>query len=258
MFGRENRGRLVCHCLLLELASGLCLVDTGLGLEDVANPTRRLSRRNRFLLGPRLDVSETAARQVEALGFERKDVRHIIVTHLDLDHAGGLTDFPDATIHLHRAEHAITQRPLTRREKGRYKPMQWAHGAKFAPYTPDGEAWHGFDCVRQLQGLPPEILLVALGGHSLGHSGVAIDRGNDWLIHAGDTYFHRHAMCEASVPRTVRLFERTTHLDGRLALDSQARLHQLATGAEPGVSVFCSHDPVEYERLARSNTLDPP
>ena len=33
--------RLVCHCLLIETpASGLVLVDTGLGLNDVARPIR--------------------------------------------------------------------------------------------------------------------------------------------------------------------------------------------------------------------------
>jgi glyoxylase-like metal-dependent hydrolase (beta-lactamase superfamily II) len=221
-------------------------------MEDVTNPAGRMGIRNRFLLQPRLDPAETAVRQVEALGYQRTDVRHIIVTHLDLDHAGGLTDFPHAKIHLHSNEYGITQRPLNLREKGRYRPMQWAHEAKFTPYTPDGEKWHGFDCARQLTDLPPEILLLAMGGHSLGHTGVAINRGNDWLIHAGDSYFHRHTMTEAKVPRTVRLFERTTHLNSHLAFETQGHLQKLVMNSEQKMTVFCSHDPVEYERLAGS------
>ncbi|WP_223281445.1 MBL fold metallo-hydrolase [Streptomyces antnestii] len=45
---------------------------------------------------PVLDTGETAVRQVAALGYDIEDVRHIVLTHLDLDHAGGLRDFPPA------------------------------------------------------------------------------------------------------------------------------------------------------------------
>ncbi|MGP3965322.1 hypothetical protein ACTWPT_56180 [Nonomuraea sp. 3N208] len=45
--------------------------------------------------------------------------------------------------------------------------------------------------MRQLNGLPPEILLIPLAGHSRGHSGVAVDTGATWLLHAGDAYFFR-------------------------------------------------------------------
>jgi glyoxylase-like metal-dependent hydrolase (beta-lactamase superfamily II) len=36
--------------------------------------------------------------QVQRLGFDPRDVRHIVLTHLDFDHAGGLDDFPHATV----------------------------------------------------------------------------------------------------------------------------------------------------------------
>jgi glyoxylase-like metal-dependent hydrolase (beta-lactamase superfamily II) len=34
-----------------------------------------------------------AFEQVRALGFAPNDVRHVLLTHLDRDHAGGLSDF---------------------------------------------------------------------------------------------------------------------------------------------------------------------
>jgi len=37
------RGALCCHCLLVETAASLVLVDTGFGLRDVADPRSRLS-----------------------------------------------------------------------------------------------------------------------------------------------------------------------------------------------------------------------
>jgi len=42
---------------------------------------------------------------------DASDVRHIVLTHLGFDHAGGLDDFPAATVHLLRQEsdHAAPQ-----------------------------------------------------------------------------------------------------------------------------------------------------
>ena len=85
--------RLGCHCLLIEGAEGLVLVDTGFGVADTESP-RQLGRPFLAMTRPQARASETALAQVRALGFDPHDVRHIITTHLDLDHAGGLPDFP--------------------------------------------------------------------------------------------------------------------------------------------------------------------
>src|SRR5215204_5539929 len=107
MDGRSRgslRAMLACHCLLLETDSGLVLVDTGLGLRDVADPRGRLSRFFLALVSPAFRAEMTAIRQVEALGFDPRDVRHILLTHLDFDHAGGLDDFPWAQVHMMEVE----------------------------------------------------------------------------------------------------------------------------------------------------------
>src|SRR5215467_9771746 len=75
----------VAHVLLIETGNGLVLVDSGYGLEDIADPARRIGP-VRHLIRPALNPAETAARQVERLGFRRDDVRHIILTHLDVEH----------------------------------------------------------------------------------------------------------------------------------------------------------------------------
>ena len=99
-----QRGHLTNHCLLVEAPASLVLVDTGFGLRDVANPSSRLSAFFLGMLAPDFREAMTARRQVEALGFDAADVRHIVLTHLDFDHAGGLDDFPGATIHLLQSE----------------------------------------------------------------------------------------------------------------------------------------------------------
>lgn len=74
----------------------------------------------------------------------------------------------------------------------RYRPQQWDEVEDWRLYPlGGGERWFGLDAVRDLDGLPPEILLVPLAGHTWGHAGVAIREEGGWLLHAGDAYFYR-------------------------------------------------------------------
>ena len=82
-------------CMLIEAGEQLILVDCGLGTKDMEDG-RRLGLPNLLLLNAQSDPKLPAVRQVQKLGFSTKDVRHIVCTHLDRDHAGGLPDFPDA------------------------------------------------------------------------------------------------------------------------------------------------------------------
>ena len=92
-------GRQVCHCLLIERDDGIAVVDTGLGAAEVESK-QRLPAWFRVLSRPRLIGSETAREQVRRLGLKAVDVRDIVLTHMDLDHAGGVADFPWATVHV--------------------------------------------------------------------------------------------------------------------------------------------------------------
>ena len=240
---------MVCHCLLIETDQGLVLVDTGIGSADIAAPRQRLGRGFVAAVRPTLTPAETARSQVEAAGFAAEDVRHILVTHLDLDHAGGLADFPDARVHVLADEQTAAMTRAHWKERERYKAAQWAHDPEWHTYRPDGEAWFGFDCVRELDGLPPEILMVPLAGHSRGHAGIAVQGPNGWLLHAGDAYFYHGEMQAAPCcPRGLRAFQSLVALDNDRRKANQSRLRELANDADAGVRVFCAHDPWEFER----------
>lgn len=237
---------LCCHVLLVETDQGLVLVDSGLGTDDIAAPQARLGRTFNAVVRPRLDEKETALRQIEALGFRREDVRHIVLTHLDLDHAGGLSDFPAAKVHVTMQEHEAAMLASSFREQKRYRPAQWAHFADFVMYRSRGVAWNGFEAI-ELRGLPPEILLIPLFGHSRGHAGVAVHGERGWLLHAGDAYFHRGTVEGGAVPLLLSLFERYNEMDRDARLESAKRVAQLAQGG--AARVFCAHDPVELARM---------
>lgn len=256
-------GRLVCHCLLIETdAHGLILVDTGYGLRDVDHPHRsphpRITRAMRTLLNIRLREQDTAIRQIEALGFAADDVRHIVLTHLDFDHAGGLEDFPKATIHVMEQEFSAATGP--RRgfvSRNRYRPSQYDGITDWRLYGAQGERWFGFDAVRELAGLPPEILLVPLPGHTWGHAGVAIGNRGDWLLHAGDAYFYRGEMRQAQRRCTpgLRWYQNLMEVDRNARLANQARLRSLSLEHRHEVRIICAHDAVEFESCARHAPL---
>ena len=246
------RGRMVAHCLLVETErDGLVLVDTGFGTRDIEG-TSGINPVFRRLVSPRLDRAETAIAQIEALGHSARDVQHIVVTHLDLDHAGGLCDFPHARVHLHAREHAAAMARATLTERRRYMKSHWAHGPRWEVYREEGDTWRGLPAVTRLRGLDTDVALVPMHGHTRGHSAVVVKHRDRWLVHAGDAYFHRSSVDGSrSLPIGFAAFERFTEMDAGARRASLAALRQLHASYRD-LDVFCAHDAAEYDALLTS------
>ncbi|MFP4173631.1 MAG: MBL fold metallo-hydrolase [Candidatus Hydrogenedentota bacterium] len=251
-FNGQTPCRVVTHVLLLETDRGLILVDTGMGMDDVTFPGRLGPMR--IVNRPRLDETETALKQIEQRGFRANDVRHIVMTHLDLDHAGGLPDFPDAAVHVWRPELEAAMKPENRKESVRYRQPHWAHAPNWVAYGEAGkEPWFGLDAIWNLKGLPPGIGLIPLPGHTRGHCGVAIHTGERWLLHAGDSYYCRKQLDET--PRTpflIGVFQRLAHVDFEMAMRTKAKLRELALRHKDEITFMCSHDTAEFESLSKT------
>lgn len=238
----------VCHCLLVETADALVLIDTGIGLDDIRDPYRRLGIPFSVAFRPERDPSQTAAEQVRRLGFAPGDVRHIACTHLDPDHAGGLPDFPDATVHTFRPEYDAAIRPSLR-DRARYPKCHFDHGPKWQTHDGDGDAWLGFECIRVLPTVDPEILMIPLVGHTRGHTGIAVREDDRWLLHCGDAYFH-HGEVETPphCPPGLAAFQKLMAHDAKARATNQERLRELVLSHGDEVRLFCAHDPVELQR----------
>lgn len=237
---------LVAHCLLVEADDRLVLVDTGFGVADLEQGMRRLGP-TAALLGVQRDLATTAVHQVRALGHDPAAVTDVVVTHLDLDHAGGLPDFPAARVHVHARELAAARRPAWS-ERMRYVAAQWSHGPRWVEHGEEGESWFGFDSVRAVG---DDVALVPLHGHTRGHAAVAVRRpGGGWLLHAGDAYFHAGDVeTPRRCPSGLRAFQRLMAADNDARVRNLARLQQLRRDHAAEVTVFCAHDKSELDAL---------
>jgi glyoxylase-like metal-dependent hydrolase (beta-lactamase superfamily II) len=232
----------ICHVLLVETDGGLVLVDSGFGLRDCSDPSRIGA--SRHLLRPRFDVDETAARQVERLGFRREDVRHIITTHFDMDHIGGISDFPEAQIHLTAAEAFGALKAPTRGERFRFRPAQRAHHPKIVEHDPNGEKWRGFAAAKELEAISPGIVLVSLPGHTRGHACVAVDAGHRWVLHCGDAFYYAGTVDGRSpIPLRIKISEALVAFDRKVVRDNHARLAELYDRQDPDLLIISAHDP---------------
>lgn len=244
---------LPAHVLLCHSDDGLVLVDTGFGVADLSDPVGRLGPVRR-LLRPELDLGHTVLRQLQERGHAAADVRHIVLTHLDLDHAGGLSDFPHATVHTTADEHAAAITAPDALDRRRYRPAQFAHGPDFALHGGRGDEWRygltGHEVVRG-------ITLVPMPGHSRGHAAVAVDAGDHTVVHAGDAVFDASQVGETApdgsalgtVP-VLRGFERVVGRDQRRIGENHRTLARLAS--LPDVLVVPAHDARITRALVRA------
>src|SRR5690606_29466042 len=84
-------------------------------------------------------------------------------------------------------------------------------------------------CVRELDGMTSDVLLVPLIGHTFGHAGVAVDCGDMWLLLAGDAYFYHKEMNVESPGCTpgLRMYQKMMEKNRRARLWNQERLRDL-------------------------------
>jgi glyoxylase-like metal-dependent hydrolase (beta-lactamase superfamily II) len=155
------------------------------------------------------------------------------------------------------AEHAGARHRGGFVARQRYRPRQWDNVADWRCYAAsegpaaDGARWFGFAAVRDLDGLPPEILMVPLPGHTAGHAGVAVRSDRGWLLHAGDAYLHRDQLAGRRGPPGLAIYQAIMDTDRSARTLNQMRLRELARH-HAEVTVFCAHDTQEFAALRRS------
>jgi glyoxylase-like metal-dependent hydrolase (beta-lactamase superfamily II) len=246
---------LVCHCLLLETSKGLILIDTGLGKLDIMRPEQTMGRIMNNLLRPALLDVECAIIQIERLGYQRDDVRHIVLSHMDFLQTGGLGDFPNATVHVMKKEFEAANDPQTTLEKIRYVNEHWQHNNKWILHSYSGGSWQGFNFAPVFPE-SEDLLLIDLPGHSRGHAGIAIKTREGWLLHCGDAVLNMAGIVTDKHYLPASFISASLECCRADRLHSEKKLHALyakqqssfnqSANTQDRIQFICSLDPDNY------------
>jgi len=155
------------YVYIIDHPEGLIAIDTGMNAQGWKFPLPM----RRFFPSPIIDGrEEEVGPQMTARGLNPEDVRTVIITHLDVDHVGGLRWFPNAEVLVHRTDYEFAS---TFMGKTRYRPQLWP--ADFEPtlYDLDPEPYGPFPRSKAVTETE-DLHIVPLPGHSLGQVGVIL------------------------------------------------------------------------------------
>ena len=94
--------------------AGPLLIDTGFHPSVAANPQANLGRLSRFTFKEiEMRPEQAASAQLRARGIEPTQVKVVLITHLHIDHASAISEYPDSTFLVSAAEWAASRSSIS-------------------------------------------------------------------------------------------------------------------------------------------------
>ncbi|MBV8443597.1 MAG: N-acyl homoserine lactonase family protein [Hyphomicrobiales bacterium] len=232
---REWAAWLPTYAYAIEHRDGVILVDAG-----ASAGLKRLPRWHpyfRFAVRFDIEPDEEAGPQLRTIGIGPTDVKRVVLTHMHIDHDGGLAAFPTSEVLISPGELAAAS-GIAGRLRG-YLPDRWPRGFDPKPLVLDSVAYGPFARSRRLTA-NGAIVAVATPGHTRDHLSVIVEDGDAAVFIAGDASYTEEAMLAGQI-------------DG-VGADEDAALATLAAiraFAQSRPTIYLpAHDPDAARRLA--------
>lgn len=169
--------------LIEHPGAGPILIDTGLHPSVAVDPRQNLGwAAPRLFKGIEMTAAQAVPAQLRALGIEPAAVGLIVMTHLHVDHASAISEFPDATFVFSEREWEAAREG---RQRDGYVKRQFDFGFDYRLLDFDSaetESFASFGRSFDLLG-DGSIRAVYTPGHSHGHMSVVLRlRGRELLI----------------------------------------------------------------------------
>lgn len=212
---------------------GWVMIDSGYGLRDYHKPSLVMRLFWWFTRNPS-DKQMAVVNQLHLYGIMPDEIRHILLTHLHIDHAGGISDFPSAQIHVLQREYEAALQHRGRLGIG-YDTHQWLHHANWCFYQEINATWFGMPAI-QLPLISPATYLIPAPGHTPGHAMIAFQVGEKWVLQTGSAGYPTHVADAAQQARAPQWFKRW------LMGDYQEQLQQLWQQHGDTITFLSSHE----------------
>jgi N-acyl homoserine lactone hydrolase len=180
--------------------AGLMLIDTGFHASLAVDPKANLGPVLGRIFSPRMGPDDGLPDQLRARGFQPGDVKLVVMTHLHVDHASGVSEFPDATFVVSAREwHAATEEKGLR---GGYVRRQFDHAFDWRTVDFDADevsSYVSFGRTLDLFG-DGSVRLVFTPGHTLGHMSVILRTREGEFLVAADAAYTMRTLRESVMP----------------------------------------------------------
>jgi N-acyl homoserine lactone hydrolase len=220
--------------------AGVMLVDTGLHPDASTDLRKDFGFAMSLLFSDMRPAPISFVEQLRAVRVQPEEVERVVMTHLHVDHTGGMRLLPNATFLCIRREWSAAHRRLAAASgyAGRHFPA--ASRMQLLDYDQQGERYDVFSQTIDLVG-DGSIRLIFTPGHTPGHQSVLLrlDDGRTVLL-VGDAAYTVRSIDEELLPMI-------TANDA----ESLRSLHELNAFAEahPEAILVPSHDPDAWRRL---------
>jgi N-acyl homoserine lactone hydrolase len=230
------------YAFAIEHCDGVILVDSGAAAHLMRLP--RWHPYFRFAVRFAVEAEEEAGAQLKALGIGPRDVKCVALTHLHIDHDGGLAAFPFSRVLASPGELRAAA-GMAGRIRG-YLPQRWPTAFDPEPLVFADEPYGPFARSRRLTA-DGAVVAVPTPGHTPDHLSIIVEDDAGAIVIAGDAAYNEANLLAGRLDGISP--------DESLALATLARLRAFAA-TRPAVFVF-AHDPQSADRLARRHTFAP-
>ncbi|HEX8053015.1 MAG TPA: N-acyl homoserine lactonase family protein, partial [Thermoleophilaceae bacterium] len=224
---------------------GPILIDTGLHPSVAVDKKQNLGRffASTVARSWEMDPDQALPDQLRERGIEPSDVRLVVMTHLHLDHASGMVQFPEATFVISRQEWERASEP--RAVTSGYVTSHFDHAFDYRLLDfddPGVGSFAGFGRSFDLLG-DGSIHVVFTPGHTLGHMSVVLRGDEREVLVAGDAIYTMHALKTGHKPYLMQ----DSHLFGRSVREIQRYVEQT-----PSAIVVPGHEMEPFEEARRA------
>lgn len=180
--------------------AGAMLIDTGFHSSVAVKPGENLGRLSRFTFKDiEMTQDQAVSAQLRSRGIEESQVKVVLMTHLHIDHASAISDFPEATFVVSKTEWAAG---TSQGQFHGYVTRQFDHAFDYRllDFEGDGaESFAGFARAFDLFG-DGSVHMVYTPGHTLGHTSVVLRTEGGEVLVAADAMYLRRTLDDTHLP----------------------------------------------------------